>query len=326
MTESRENLKKRVLTTSHEMNGSREGISSGAVTPISMEKTDSVINLTRPSMYSIFNENSETTLDWNADDDEDDALYIVKTNVTPSPEAIEPVDTSFRGPIRIIMAKTLIKLGLLGVCAYIYNEFTSHLRNSHIKLDRFTFEPLNVTEILLTSSLKSLKPLTIVNMNDPWINYLVVVFIQGSIMGIFHPIMDFIIPNSFNKRILSSNPNPKKTSAGLVNDVLRSFITFLGIVYAIRHIEWNSQLQVSVVWSLLSPCLWLILDGTIGGLVASLAISIYGCLFIYFTNRDLFIKFSPILNLEEVVPIWLWTGSFFFCGLIIFGTLGRALF
>lgn len=279
-----------------------------------IEKTDSVVNLTKPPLYSIYNESSVTAL--NGEEEEDEGLYITKTHAPQAP----PVPHQ---SLPVMALKFIAKVAFLAVFAFIYNEVSQKLRNDHIKLDKLTFQPLYVTEILLTNSLRTLKPLAYFTA-DPNLNYAAVLVVQGLIMGVFHPIMDFAMPPHLNKRLLSSNPNPGKSN--IFNDVLRSLITFMGISYAIRHIEWSSQLQVSIVWSLLSPGLWLILDGTLGGLVASLALSTYGCLLIYVTNVDVFRQYGKMLAPHEFTPIWLWTASFFFCGVIIFGTLGRALF
>lgn len=296
--------------------------SSGVSTPI--EKTDSVINLTKPSLYSIYNENSVTAL--NGDDESDandNSLYVTTTRVEETVE--EPI---FQGPISVLFLKSMLKIGVLTGCAYLYNEITRHIRNNHIKVNLHTFQPLYITEHFITKSLREIKPLSFIGQEDPLINYVIVLTIQGTIMGVMHPILDFLVPPEFNGRVLTSNPDPKKRNepATLFNDTLRLLITFLGISYAIRNLEWSSSLQVSVVWSLLSPCLWLILDGTIPGLISGIVVTTYGCLFVLFMNFEFIQSFSNSSPDPEVVPIWLWTSSFFFCGMIIFGKIGRALF
>lgn len=145
-------------------------------------------------------------------------------------------------------------------------------------------------------------------------------------MSLIHPIMDYLLPASFTKRLLSSNPDPNKNrNVNLFNDMIRLLITFLGISYAIRNIEWTSSLQISMIWSLLNPGLWLLLDGTASGFISSLGGASGACLLVYIQNFEIF-KLAELASKENVIALWMWIGSFFFCGLIIFGKLGRALF
>ena len=66
--------------------------------------------------------------------------------------------------------------------------------------------------------------------------------------------------------------------------MIRSSVAFLGVSYAIRNIEWSSFLQVAIIYSLVSPGLWLLLDGTISGLIGSLVVSIAACSVVYYQN------------------------------------------
>lgn len=341
-SETPEQLKRRIISNNSlkTMLSSRQ--SSGTSTPTKIEKTDSVINLTKPSLYSIYNDNSATALN---KDDDDDSLYVTTTNINGSTnpndantnggnKVKENIDEEtgplFEGPLSILLVKFLVKLLILAMCAHGYNEITSHIHNDHIKLDKHTFQPLYLTQLLLTNSFKNLKPLSYVDIQVlDMVNYSIVLVIQGMIMGLMHPLLDFVMPPEHNRRILSSNPDPRKTTdpSTMFNDILRLLITFLGISYAIRNLEWSSPLQASVVWSLLCPCLWLLLDGTLAGLLAGFCITVYGCLFLYLTNISTFHTYASLFqNKEEFIPIWLWTSSFFFCGLIIFGKVSRALF
>ncbi|EGV66180.1 hypothetical protein CANTEDRAFT_112654 [Yamadazyma tenuis ATCC 10573] len=316
-------LKKSILSNGTLKDVPDSRLSTRASSPI--EKTDSVINLTKPSLYSIYNENAATAL--NLDDDEDDSsnqLYVQSTRV----EEVYVPDHLSKGSKPVVAIKFILKAAVLSVCAYTYNEITRHIRNNHIKLGAQTFQPLFLTELFLTKSFHAVEPLKVLSKNfTPSQNYATVLVFQGMIMGLVHPFLDFVIPPKHNRRLFSSNPDPKKRyePATLFNDILRSLITFLGISYAIRNLEWSSSLQVSVVWSLLSPCLWLLLDGTVAGLLAGLVVTVWGCLFVYSMNSDL-INIYTSFESSDFIAIWLWTSSFFFCGMIIFGKIGRALF
>lgn len=338
-SETPEQLKRRIISNNSLKTMLSSKVSSGASTPTKIEKTDSVVNLTQPSLYSIYNDNSMTAL--NKDEDEDDdanGLYVTSTNVNgvaggdlDSEKADHKASEQlFEGPISVLLLKLVAKIAILAVCAHGYNEITSHIRNDHIKLDKRTFQPLYLTELLLTNSFKNFKPLSLMSIDaNDYVNYGVVVVIQGMIMGLMHPMLDFAMPPEHNRRILSSNPDPRKSTdpVTMFNDILRLLITFLGVSYAIRNLEWSSPLQASAVWSLLSPCFWLLLDGTFAGLLAGFSITVYGCLFLYMTNIPVFQAYAASFQTPEAfIPIWLWTTSFFFCGMIIFGKVGRALF
>lgn len=143
--------------------------------------------------------------------------------------------------------------------------------------------------------------------------------LEGFLLSACVPTLDLIAP-SFSKRLLSSNPDPYHRR-NLVTDLIRSLITFLGITYAIRHIEWKSSLQMAMTWSLVNPALWLLLDGTVNGFVGSAVVAFVASGIIYFQNLASF-----QMDRESLTTIFLYIGSFFFCGVIIFGKLGRFLF
>ena len=58
-------------------------------------------------------------------------------------------------------------------------------------------------------------------------------------MASFHPILDYYLPKSLTKRLLSSNPNPSSSTSysTLINDLIRSSVAFLGVSYAIRNMN-----------------------------------------------------------------------------------------
>lgn len=300
--------------------------SSGTSTPRGMEKTDSVINLTKPSLYGIYNDNS--VLNLNRDDEDGNDL---PPQGEPQPE--EKPQEEAAAQLSVFTGLALIlKIIILTGSAYVYNEVTDHVHANHISVNNQTMEPIIFTQWFLYDFVRRLSPLNylVKTADSPQTlevtDRIVSLAIQGLIMSAVHPIMDYILPTVLTKRLLSSNPNPLN-NATLTNDLLRALITFLGISYAIRKIEWNSTLQISIIWSLLNPGLWLLLDGTISGFLSSLSSAFIACITIYFQNVDIINRILASDNgWEKSVGIWLWVGSFFFCGLILFGKLGRALF
>ena len=75
-------------------------------------------------------------------------------------------------------------------------------------------------------------------------------------------------------------------------------------------------LQVAIIYSLVSPGLWLLLDGTISGLIGSLVVSIAACSVVYYQNYQ-YLNGVGDASPVELVAIWLWIGSFVFGGLIV---------
>lgn len=135
------------------------------------------------------------------------------------------------------------------------------------------------------------------------------------------PLLDWVwSPGSY--RLLSSNPNRFKFNKSLINELVRSCLTFLGINYAIRNLNWSSFLQISIVWSMLNPGLWLLLDGTVNGFLGSLLVATLVCSAVYWKNHHLFLA---MIWDGEFLAIWLWIGSFIFGGGIVFGKIGRCL-
>lgn len=320
-------------------------VPSRADSPMSTDaklgKTDSVINLTRSSLYGIYNDNSELNLNKDYD-----SMDILPLNDRPYVRAQELEDISHKGSKGRSNArpqsyahKVLTfagKIMVLSLCAFLYNEATKHIHNRHIESSVLSEQPLLMSTIFLSRLVHNVKekvttPLRKVLFlpQNSYADYIVALVLQGSIMGLVHPIMDSILPPTLTKRLLSSNPNNLQTKGNIWNDLLRSLVTFLGISYAVRKIEWSSSLQALMVWSLLNPGLWLLLDGTISGFLSSVAVAGLACVCVYYQDPTMTVDLSqvnlPKENAEMISP-WLWVGSFFFCSLIIFGKIGRGLF
>lgn len=303
--------RKRVLSNS------RSGASSGVSTPV-MEKTDSVVNLTKPSLYGIYHDN--LFVDLNKEDN-----YPAVQTPPKQPEATGAPEALPHLAVPVLVAK----IATLAVAAFLYNSLTTHIHNQHIET-LSGFKPLLVTNKVLANFVTSLKPSSLLRCLVPEpVDAVVSLTAEGMVMGLMHPFMDRVLPGPLTKRLLTSNPNRRRTApAALFHDLMRLVVTFLGISYAVRKVEWSSSLQVLIVWLLLNPGLWLLLDGTISGFISSVVVAALACLGVYVQSYDAIHSFlnSVLLDQEDFYAIWLWTGSFFFCGLILFGKLGRALF
>lgn len=334
-------FKNRVFSNSSLKNMLNSVSNSGTSTPNVMEKTDSVVNLTKPSLYGIYNDNSVLNLNKEGEDVdeyiENSKLYI-NQQTSEGESSVASGQKSSRKtevPLLVRWIKTFVKVVILAGAAYLYNETTKHIHNNHIQVSKLTYEPLFITNMFLTNFVHKLKPFSSYGKTNTysisWIDNFLALSIQGLVMGLIHPMMDCVLPTSMTKRLLSSDPNASGSKdAHLFNDLVRALVTFLGISYAVRKIEWSSSLQVLMIWSLLNPGLWLLLDGTISGFLSSLLIATLACLSVYLQNYDLVLQYAnQFLQLgkdDDFIAIWLYVGSFFFCGLIIFGKLGRGLF
>ncbi|KAK6200409.1 insulin-induced protein-domain-containing protein [Scheffersomyces amazonensis] len=336
--------------------GSSSNTASGASTP-QLDRTDSVINLTKSALYGIYNDNSLLNLNQELNDSSTDLNvndltshlhqhhHNLQTNGNFNSHAMSPdgslsssidstieEESEFNTKPTISLSNTplLFKILLLSSSAFIYNEITKHINYNHFGDNELATFPMTITNVFFFSLLEKFKVGNYIPINDEFVIILDQIFaltVQGLLMGTIHPLMDYLLPSAFSKRLLSSNPTPHHSTSysNLFNDLLRASITFLGISYAIRNIEWSSFLQVSIIFSFLNPGLWILLDGTFSGFLSSLLVSSLACLMVYLENYT-FINQYNFFNHEDILALWLWIGSFFFCGLIIFGKIGRGLF
>lgn len=297
-------LRKRILSSSNFKAMLSSKTNSGALTPRNMEKTDSVTNLTRSSLYGIFNENS--TLNLAKDYDE---VYVTPpvTASSNDEQAVEP-PSPFSPP-----SKVVIKLALIGGFAYLYSVVASHVLLEDEGAPHQSFR--------LSLLLQHLAQKTQLEGSDgfKYTQQALLYVVQGLLLSSVHPMLDRLLPKNLTKRLLTSNPN-HSTNTIVFNDIVRALITFLGILYAIRKIEWTSAIQLAMVWLLMNPGLWLLLDGTVSGAISGILISTVACLVSYLWWL---VDFNLVR--DEYLATWLYVASHFFCGAIIFGKLGRAL-
>ncbi|CCG22181.1 Nsg2 protein [Candida orthopsilosis Co 90-125] len=300
----------------------------GNTTPVpgQMGKTDSEINLTRPELYGMYE--GDSFVDFNKDIDDSSLLdlNVLSAEKVKANGKKAAVKTEVAPKLTLYSLPLPLKLVIVASSAYIYNQVIRHINYNHFSENQLVNYPLTITHVFLYAFVSKFKLSNYIEINDDLLNAgdeILALTLQGLLMASLHPILDKILPKFFSKRLLSSNPNPSSKS-NVSSDLIRSCITFLGISYAIRKIEWSSFLQVSIIWSLINPGLWLLLDGTISGFLASLIASTIACVSIYSQNHNFINGYSK--TTDDVIALWLWIGSFFFCGIIIFGKLGRGLF
>lgn len=292
-------------------------LSSGRSSPV-MEKSDSVLNLLKPSLYGIYNTSSVSLNKENEEVEE----YIDGTELHINAkerhrDSIRPVQETI--PARKCSAgKTLaclvVRLVVVAGAAFVYNEVTKNIHATHTDVSG-----ARINEYLMRF-INGWKPFQSFVGNYKTADQFLALALEGFLLSFTLPTLDTIMPLAWTKRLLSSSPDPYKRS-NITNDIFRSLIAFLGISYAIRHIEWQSPLQMAMAWSLINPALWLLLDGTINGFIASSAVAFGGSGLVYLKNGA-----DQLGNQDDILTVFLFIASFFFCGVIIFGKLGRFLF
>lgn len=279
-----------------------------------MLKSDSVMNLTKPLLYGIYNDDLLLSLN--------DQIEI---NVPPSRNS-RLMESEAPEPESLVKLLPIItKVAILALSAYVYNEVVAHI-HGNLFTDKQVKETLKLANVFILSFIQkfSLSHYVELPQDLAILDQIFLVVVQGLLFGLLVVVVDRITPKLFSSRILTSNPNPNRKQ-DVINEVLRSSICFLGISYAVRNLEWKSLLQVSMMWSLINPALWIMLDGTFNGLVTALAVVLAALAVIYWDNASLLTNFE-VLHPDDTVSLWLWIASFFFCGSIIFGKIGRSLF
>lgn len=297
---------------------SRSNLSSFKESQHEMKASDSVVNLTKPSLYAIYND-SATSLNQQNEEVEE---YIEGNELHIKAKDESLLDRNsikhMRPPRKMtpfeVLCWVTARLAIVSFAAFVYNEVTKHVHASHLN------DIGTQINAYLVSFMDNWQPIYFITRQAHPADRFFSLALEGLILSSILPILDSLMPSTLSKRLLSSSPDPYVRS-NLMNDIIRSLIAFLGVSYAIRHIEWESSLQMAIMWSVINPGLWLLLDGTFSGLVASCGTALGGSVIVYLQNGA---KFSSSRDID--LTIFLFISSFFFCGVIIFGKLGRLLF
>ncbi|CCH42986.1 putative membrane protein [Wickerhamomyces ciferrii] len=246
-------------------------------------------------LYDIYNKN-----DIDQDNNDNEIYDSLNSNIAKNQSKLQN-EISHNKPNHLSFTKIIISLFILSISGILYNQLGQHIHDNHILVPELASKPLEI-------GIKIGNALVFHDSVPKWVIY----SIEGIIFGLIQPLIDYI----FN---LKSGKIQTKIDS---NSIIRASVAFLGVSFAVRKIEWNSSIQASIAWSLLSPCLWLLLDGTLSGFLTSVTIASIASFSVVVLeglpknwNQDY--EFSAIM---------LWLGNFFFFGLIIFGKIGRYLF
>ena len=290
---SSEDLRKKVLggaagssgpTGTNNTNGSSSQLSS----PL-MSKTSSVVNLTKSELYSLYDEDPFSNLST------DDIELPNKPELKDNDVEVEnlAVQSGQHNPHRFNPVLFIGKLAIVTVASFAYNKFTQTIHMLQINQGGNQVKPILFLNLFLSRFAYNLRPFqyfeSLQNPEDLLhiVDLILAYLIQGLGMSVLHPVMDVVLPKKFSERLLSLAPQLSRKElqrSNLISDLLRLFVTFLGILYAVRRIEWASAVQLLILWSLLNPCLWLLLDGTISGFLLSTVAAI-GSIGIVYTHN-----------------------------------------
>ncbi|GAW21767.1 hypothetical protein ANO14919_112920 [Xylariales sp. No.14919] len=138
---------------------------------------------------------------------------------------------------------------------------------------------------------------------------------------------------------------------------VRGIGIFIGIAYAIRKLQWDSTLQLSLSLALVNPALWFLIDGSIPGFIVSSVVGLAGSALITGLHPDMVpvpAMLSPStrggpynsgtahanssahdgnaelmlfggLASQQTLAMGIWTLNVIFCCCVVFGNVGRWL-
>lgn len=266
-----------------------------------VDETDAT--LTKATLYSIYDND-----DIDKDNDDNEIYNTLSSNIEKNKYIKEHEIVHTPKPHLLTRAlKLTASLLILGASGILYNQLGQHIHDNHILVPELASKPLDI-------GIKISNQLVFNGVAPKWLIY----SIEGILFGLIQPIFDkYVFRSKPSSGSNSSSPFGIDTSS-----IVRAAVAFLGVSFAVRKIEWNSSIQASIAWSLLSPCLWLLLDGTLSGFLTGVLIaSVASFSVIAFEGLP-----ANWYQDFEFTAIMLWLGNFFFFGLIIFGKIGRYLF
>ncbi|ATY67432.1 INSIG domain [Cordyceps militaris] len=182
--------------------------------------------------------------------------------------------------------------------------------------------------------------------------------VAGVVLGTLLPWFDGVWEARFGE------PDAEEDSAGADGDnapsqvvdtgldsalVMRAIGAFVGIVFAIRKLAWDSTLQISATLALANPLLWWLIDRSQAGFLLSAAVGLVGSLLLLGISPDMMP--APTLQLlrnanavngtgddagatatdgpvadGQMIETGVWMLSVLFCSCLCFGNIGRRLF
>ncbi|KAJ6781521.1 hypothetical protein PWT90_09347 [Aphanocladium album] len=185
--------------------------------------------------------------------------------------------------------------------------------------------------------------------------------VAGVVLGSLLPWFDGVWEARFgasddedNSAVTESEDGPSKVvDTGLDSAlVMRAIGAFVGIVFAIRKLSWDSTLQISASLALVNPLLWWLIDRSKPGFLLSAAVGLVGSILLLGISPDMMP--TPSLQIlrnasapngtianegaaaaaaegslpthSKTIETGVWMLSVLFCSCLCFGNIGRRLF
>ncbi|CAL9735171.1 protein Nsg2p [Monosporozyma servazzii] len=202
-----------------------------------MKQSDSVTNLTKPTLYSIYDKDvTNSELDYK----------LLKEKFTkPKREELSPHKS---GKNYQKVSYVVISMAILFWMGVLFAKLSTELYDNK-SLKKWM---LSYTLAEFTQWAQSAIPVS------PFVVYGAL----GVLCGISVPVMDNILLNG------------GKASQDLdLKSVMKCLNALLGVCLGIRTIQWSSSLQAATAWGLLNIILWLYFDGSASILIMGLVVS-----------------------------------------------------
>lgn len=205
-----------------------------------------------------------------------------------------------------------------------------------------------VSQLHDEQNIASLPAEGLVNPGYNW-RYLTFWGVCGVVLGGLLPWFDGLWEQTFEKASLEDEEIESKNVKADTDWalVIRGIGAFAGIVFAIRKLPWASTMQVSLTLALVNPFLWYLIDRSKPGFLLSAAVGLTGSAILMGLNPQIVPtpagfssdglhrngtapSFAEPLTLgglasQETVETGIWMLSVLFCSCVCFGNIGRRL-
>lgn len=267
------------------------------------KSTESISNLTRPQLYSLYDEDITKSGDAQVYEEIrrsrgkvlDDNGFTLEPRVSRGFSAGSTISNLQDTEGRLANSKRpwygklvhfIFATAVLSITGIAYHELSRRLHDNHLLHPDFASRPL-----LLGVQISRL---ITGGMVPDWTAYA----LEGIIFGLSIPLMDYLFGI--------------KTKRNSWASIMKSANAMLGVTFGIRKVQWTSSQQAAGAWGLLNIILWLFFDGTMSMFIGCSSLGLLACATCYkdVTDRSQLLYFM----------------DFYFLGLMLFGKLGRNLF
>lgn len=319
---------------------------SDGVQSTSMKVTPSVVNLTKPELYGIYQEEGEF-IDSDEDEDESENIYnnlpaglyrSISHHIEESKNTHEKEQTSAQ-KYGTFVFKIILCCVMLSIAGNLMFYFAEELYESNPVLPNITnyrilyfFQDLlkkkggySDTEVRLIGN--ALQSITIGFAS----------FLLAELLTLILPqwILDVEARNHEAAKSKNIDQSKKQQACSTIGQKVQNFLTLIfdsnlvrsmvsavGLAYCFKKYQWTSKWQVVLIWSTMNVLIWLGLDSTIIGFVSSACLAVG----VMVLDGSLKSDVSQDLLNGDTLSDLLWIGSFVFIGQIILGKIIRLIY